>query len=179
MGAGELERQFKAALSERSVTPPSNVFAVLKHTHPCRAGDIRDVCMVEFPYLPCRQIVNFYVGGAKLFLSAKHNKMTCVTPIVDGFLTKYLQMIFNSSLRSSFISVISKNTSMPSANSKSHVVNPCMVSPCLRGVGCEGVLCYLRRVCLIINSIIMGSMWSKRKVVHKLWHTPQRKRSNL
>ncbi|MGE8188444.1 PDDEXK nuclease domain-containing protein [Pseudomonas sp. NPDC086278] len=48
----ELERQFKAALFERSVTKPANTSAVLKHTHPASLEIFRDAYMVEFLELP-------------------------------------------------------------------------------------------------------------------------------
>jgi predicted nuclease of restriction endonuclease-like (RecB) superfamily len=48
----ELERQFKTALFERSVTQPAKVSAVLKQTHPCALEIFRDAYMVEFLDLP-------------------------------------------------------------------------------------------------------------------------------
>ena len=48
----ELERQFKAALFERSVTQPAKVSAVLKQTHPAALEVFRDAYMVEFLGLP-------------------------------------------------------------------------------------------------------------------------------
>ena len=48
----ELERQFKAALFERSVTQPAKVSAVLRHTHPAALEVFRDAYMVEFLGLP-------------------------------------------------------------------------------------------------------------------------------
>ena len=48
----ELERQFKAALFERSVTQPAKVSAVLKHTYPTALEVFRDAYMVEFLDLP-------------------------------------------------------------------------------------------------------------------------------
>jgi predicted nuclease of restriction endonuclease-like (RecB) superfamily len=48
----ELERQFKTALFERSVTQPAKVSAVLKQTHPCALELFRDAYMVEFLDLP-------------------------------------------------------------------------------------------------------------------------------
>lgn len=48
----ELERQFKAALFERSVTRPAKVSAVLRHTHPAALEVFRDAYMVEFLDLP-------------------------------------------------------------------------------------------------------------------------------
>ncbi|AWY40745.1 DUF1016 family protein [Pseudomonas putida] len=48
----ELERQFKAALFERSVTQPAKVSAVLKQTHPSALEIFRDAYMVEFLDLP-------------------------------------------------------------------------------------------------------------------------------
>ncbi|HZX51693.1 MAG: PDDEXK nuclease domain-containing protein [Pseudomonadaceae bacterium] len=48
----ELERQFKAALFERSVTQPAKVSAVLRHTHPAALEVFRDAYMVEFLDLP-------------------------------------------------------------------------------------------------------------------------------
>lgn len=48
----ELERQFKAALFERSVTQPAKVSAVLKQTHPTALEVFRDAYMVEFLDLP-------------------------------------------------------------------------------------------------------------------------------
>ena len=48
----ELERQFKAALFERSVTQPVKVSAALKQTHPAALDIFRDAYMVEFLGLP-------------------------------------------------------------------------------------------------------------------------------
>ena len=48
----ELERQFKAALFERSVTQPAKVSAALRHTHPAALEVFRDAYMVEFLDLP-------------------------------------------------------------------------------------------------------------------------------
>jgi predicted nuclease of restriction endonuclease-like (RecB) superfamily len=48
----ELERQFKAALFERSVTEPAKVSAILKQTHPSALEIFRDAYMVEFLDLP-------------------------------------------------------------------------------------------------------------------------------
>lgn len=48
----ELERQFKAALFERSVTRPAKVSAVLRQTHPTALEVFRDAYMVEFLDLP-------------------------------------------------------------------------------------------------------------------------------
>src|SRR5690606_38650129 len=48
----ELERQFKAALFERSVTQPAKVSAVLRQTHPTALEVFRDAYMVEFLDLP-------------------------------------------------------------------------------------------------------------------------------
>ncbi len=48
----ELERQFKAARFERSVTEPAKVSAVLKQTHPSALEIFRDAYMVEFLDLP-------------------------------------------------------------------------------------------------------------------------------
>lgn len=48
----ELERQFKAALFERSVTQPAKVSAVLKQAHPEALEIFRDAYMVEFLGLP-------------------------------------------------------------------------------------------------------------------------------
>ncbi len=48
----ELERQFKAALFERSVTQPAKVSAVLTQTHPAALDVFRDAYMVEFLDLP-------------------------------------------------------------------------------------------------------------------------------
>ncbi|WP_160106630.1 PDDEXK nuclease domain-containing protein [Pseudomonas izuensis] len=48
----ELERQFKAALFERSVTQPAKASAVLKQTHPSALEIFRDAYMVEFLDLP-------------------------------------------------------------------------------------------------------------------------------
>ena len=48
----ELERQFKAALFERSVTQPAKVSAVLKQTHPEALEIFRDAYMIEFLGLP-------------------------------------------------------------------------------------------------------------------------------
>lgn len=48
----ELERQFKAALFERSVTQPAKVSAVLRQSHPAALEVFRDAYMVEFLDLP-------------------------------------------------------------------------------------------------------------------------------
>jgi predicted nuclease of restriction endonuclease-like (RecB) superfamily len=48
----ELERQFKAALFERSVTQPAKVSAVPRQTHPAALEVFRDAYMVEFLDLP-------------------------------------------------------------------------------------------------------------------------------
>jgi len=48
----ELERQFKAALFERSVTQPAKVSSVLKQTHLSALEIFRDAYMVEFLDLP-------------------------------------------------------------------------------------------------------------------------------
>ncbi|WP_150305381.1 PDDEXK nuclease domain-containing protein [Pseudomonas saliphila] len=48
----ELERQFKAALFERSVTRPTKVSAALRQTHPAALEVFRDAYMVEFLHLP-------------------------------------------------------------------------------------------------------------------------------
>ena len=48
----ELERQFKTALFERSVTQPAKVSAVLRQTHPAALDVFRDAYMVEFLDLP-------------------------------------------------------------------------------------------------------------------------------
>ena len=48
----ELERQFKIALFERSVTQPAKVSAALKQTHPSALEIFRDAYMVEFLDLP-------------------------------------------------------------------------------------------------------------------------------
>jgi predicted nuclease of restriction endonuclease-like (RecB) superfamily len=48
----ELERQFKSALFERSVTQPAKVSAVLKQTHPAALEIFRDAYMLEFLELP-------------------------------------------------------------------------------------------------------------------------------
>jgi predicted nuclease of restriction endonuclease-like (RecB) superfamily len=48
----ELERQFKAALFERSVTQPAKVSATLKQSHPAALDIFRDAYMVEFLGLP-------------------------------------------------------------------------------------------------------------------------------
>jgi predicted nuclease of restriction endonuclease-like (RecB) superfamily len=48
----ELERQFKTALFERSVTQPAKTSAVLRHTHPAALEIFRDAYMVEFLDLP-------------------------------------------------------------------------------------------------------------------------------
>ncbi|RON53852.1 PDDEXK nuclease domain-containing protein [Pseudomonas frederiksbergensis] len=48
----ELERQFKAALFERSVTQPVKVSAALRQTHPSALEIFRDAYMVEFLDLP-------------------------------------------------------------------------------------------------------------------------------
>lgn len=48
----ELERQFKAALFERSVTRPAKVSAVLRQTHPAALEVFRDAYMVDFLGLP-------------------------------------------------------------------------------------------------------------------------------
>jgi predicted nuclease of restriction endonuclease-like (RecB) superfamily len=48
----ELERQFKSALFERSVTQPAKISAVLKQTHPSALEIFRDAYMLEFLELP-------------------------------------------------------------------------------------------------------------------------------
>ncbi|MDV7212412.1 PDDEXK nuclease domain-containing protein [Azotobacter beijerinckii] len=48
----ELERQFKAALFERSVTQPAKVSAVPRQTHPAALEVFRDAYMIEFLDLP-------------------------------------------------------------------------------------------------------------------------------
>lgn len=48
----ELERQFKAALFERSVTQPAKASATLKLTHPSALDIFRDTYMIEFLDLP-------------------------------------------------------------------------------------------------------------------------------
>ena len=48
----ELERQFKAALFERSVTQPAKVSAVLRQSHPTALEVFRDAYMVDFLDLP-------------------------------------------------------------------------------------------------------------------------------
>jgi predicted nuclease of restriction endonuclease-like (RecB) superfamily len=48
----ELERQFKSALFERSVTQPAKVSAVLRQTHPEALNVFKDAYMVEFLGLP-------------------------------------------------------------------------------------------------------------------------------
>ena len=48
----ELERQFKAALFERSVTLPAKASAVLRQTHPEALNVFRDAYMLEFLDLP-------------------------------------------------------------------------------------------------------------------------------
>jgi predicted nuclease of restriction endonuclease-like (RecB) superfamily len=48
----ELERQFKAALFERSVTEPAKISAALKQTHPSALEIFRDAYMLEFLDLP-------------------------------------------------------------------------------------------------------------------------------
>ncbi len=48
----ELERQFKAALFERSITQPAKASAVLRKTHPAALEVFRDAYMVEFLGLP-------------------------------------------------------------------------------------------------------------------------------
>jgi predicted nuclease of restriction endonuclease-like (RecB) superfamily len=48
----ELERQFKAALFERSVSQPAKVSALLRQTHPAALEVFRDAYMVEFLDLP-------------------------------------------------------------------------------------------------------------------------------
>jgi predicted nuclease of restriction endonuclease-like (RecB) superfamily len=48
----ELERQFKAALFERSVTQPAKATAVLRQTHPEALNVFRDAYMLEFLDLP-------------------------------------------------------------------------------------------------------------------------------
>ncbi len=50
----ELERQFKAALFERSVTQPAKVSTALRQTHPAAMEIFRDAYMVEFLGLPGR-----------------------------------------------------------------------------------------------------------------------------
>lgn len=47
-----LERQFKAALFERSVTQPAKVSAALRQTHPAALEIFRDAYMLEFLDLP-------------------------------------------------------------------------------------------------------------------------------
>ena len=48
----ELERQFKTALFERSVTEPAKTSSVLKQTHPAALEIFRDAYMLEFLDLP-------------------------------------------------------------------------------------------------------------------------------
>ena len=48
----ELERQFKSALFERSVTQPAKVSTVLRQTHPEALNVFKDAYMVEFLGLP-------------------------------------------------------------------------------------------------------------------------------
>jgi len=48
----ELERQFKAALFERSVTQPAKTSAMLRQTHPAALEIFRDGYMLEFLDLP-------------------------------------------------------------------------------------------------------------------------------
>ncbi|WP_112297521.1 PDDEXK nuclease domain-containing protein, partial [Pseudomonas luteola] len=48
----ELERQFKSALFERSVTQPAKVSAALRQSHPEALSVFRDAYMVEFLGLP-------------------------------------------------------------------------------------------------------------------------------
>ncbi|GGM17127.1 hypothetical protein GCM10009425_30190 [Pseudomonas asuensis] len=48
----ELERQFKSALFERSVTQPAKVSAVLRQSHPEALSVFKDAYMVEFLDLP-------------------------------------------------------------------------------------------------------------------------------
>jgi predicted nuclease of restriction endonuclease-like (RecB) superfamily len=48
----ELERQFKAALFERTVTQPAKVSAVLRQSHPTALSIFKDAYMVEFLDLP-------------------------------------------------------------------------------------------------------------------------------
>lgn len=48
----ELERQFKAALFERSVTQPAKVSTALQQTHPAALDVFRDAYMLEFLDLP-------------------------------------------------------------------------------------------------------------------------------
>lgn len=48
----ELERQFKTALFERSVTQPAKVSAVLRQSHPEAVGIFKDAYMLEFLGLP-------------------------------------------------------------------------------------------------------------------------------
>jgi predicted nuclease of restriction endonuclease-like (RecB) superfamily len=48
----ELERQFKAALFERSMTQPAKVSAVLRQTHPTALSVFKDAYMLEFLGLP-------------------------------------------------------------------------------------------------------------------------------
>ncbi|MHC8406285.1 PDDEXK nuclease domain-containing protein [Pseudomonas sp. TMB3-21] len=48
----ELERQFKAALFERSMTQPAKVSAALRQTHPSALDIFRDAYMLEFLDLP-------------------------------------------------------------------------------------------------------------------------------
>jgi len=48
----ELERQFKAALFERSVTQPAKISPVLRQSHPTALDIFRDAYMLEFLDLP-------------------------------------------------------------------------------------------------------------------------------
>jgi len=48
----ELERQFKAALFERSMTQPAKISAVLRQTHPEALSIFKDTYMLEFLGLP-------------------------------------------------------------------------------------------------------------------------------
>lgn len=48
----ELERQFRSALFERTVTQPAKVSAVLRQTHPTALSIFKDAYMVEFLDLP-------------------------------------------------------------------------------------------------------------------------------
>ena len=48
----ELERQFKTALFERSVTQPAKISAVLRRAHPAALEIFRDAYMLEFLALP-------------------------------------------------------------------------------------------------------------------------------
>ena len=48
----ELERQFKTALFERSVTQPAKISAVLRQAHPAALEIFRDAYMLDFLDLP-------------------------------------------------------------------------------------------------------------------------------